>query len=157
MKLIILLAFALSMLFVPAVLGQSHDGGEVTAAMLASVLQGQQSQINAGLESASIPGPLKAFLNGKYDIVIDGSTTIGIEMAGGKIKTVQDGGLDKPTTTFYTSEATLQQIANSNDKMDAVLTNLQNGGIVREDHSIGAKIKGTILSLALKLLPSLFG
>ena len=156
MKLKLLLIFALSMLFVPVVLGESHDDDEVTAAMLATVLQYKQAEINSGLASANIPGPLNAFLNGKYNVVID-DTTIGIEMAGGKMKTVQDGGLDKPTTTFYTSEATLQQIATSNDPMTEVLNNLQNGGIVREDHTIGAKIKGAVLSFALKLLPSLFG
>jgi hypothetical protein len=156
MKFKVLLVFALTMLFVPSVLAQSHEEEEISPDILAFVLQQKQAEINEGLAGANIPGPLKAFLNGKYNIVID-DTTIGIEMAGGKMKTVQDGGLAKPTTTFYTTGETFTQIVLSDDKMGAVLQNLQNGNIKREDHSIGAKVKGTVLSFALKLLPSLFG
>lgn len=129
----------------------SEDLDPETAAMLLEKLEGDQDSINAYLEGSGIPGPLKGFMSGRYNIHV-GNDTIGVVMEDGKLEEVAEGGVENPTTDIYADEELIEKIATSDDPVGAILEAQKTGELKKEDHGLVPKIKGFLMSIVLKIL-----
>ncbi len=121
------------------------------AAMLLEKLEGNQDAINEYLESSGIPAPLKGFTSGRYNLHI-GDDTVGIVMEDGKLEEVAEGGVEDPTTEIWADEELIEKIATSDDPVGTILEAQKTGELRKEDHGLVPKIKGFLMSIALKIL-----
>lgn len=161
MKWILFLILSFIIFAVPGVLGEEELPPEVAlyaedfdpeeAAMLLEKLEGSQDAINEYLESSGIPAPLKGFTSGRYNLHI-GNDTVGIVMEGGKLEEVAEGGVSDPTTEIWADEELIEKIATSDDPVGAILEAQKTGELRKEDHGLVPKIKGFLMSIALKIL-----
>ncbi len=162
MKWTLFLILSFSLFVIPVVSGQEELPPEATlyageeldpeyAAMLLEKLEGNEDAINAYIEDAGIPAPLKGFTSGRYNLHI-GNDTVGIVMDGGKLEEVAEGGIENPTTDIYADEELLEKIATSDDPVGAILEAQKTGELRKEDHGLVPKIKGFLMNIALKIL-----
>ncbi|MEE8401644.1 MAG: hypothetical protein V3R86_05780 [Candidatus Hydrothermarchaeaceae archaeon] len=114
-------------------------------------LQENQDEINRYLDSSGIPGPLKGFTSGRYTIHV-GNETIGIVMDGGRLEEVMEGGVENPTSELWADEELLEKIATSDDPLGTIIEAQQTGELKKEDYGFIPKIKGFLMSIALKIL-----
>lgn len=121
------------------------------AQMLLEKLEGNQDRINEYLESSGIPAPLKGFTSGRYNLHI-GDETVGVVMDGGKLEEVKEGGVENPTTDIYADEELIAEIATSDDPVGVIIEAQKTGELKKEDHGLIPKIKGFLMSIALKIL-----
>jgi hypothetical protein len=121
-----------------------------TADVVLAKLEENQDKINEYLEESGIPGPVKGFTSGRYNVHI-GDETVGVVMEGGKLEEVAEGGVEDPTTDIYADEELIEKIANSDDPLEAILEAQKTGELRKEDHGLVPKIKGFLMSIALKI------
>jgi len=124
------------------------------AQVLLQKLQDNQEQINDYLESSGVPAPLMGFASGRYTVHV-GNETIGIVMEGGKLEEVKEGGVENPTSEIWADEDLIEKIATSDDPIGTILEAQKTGELKKEDYGLIPKIKGFLMSIALKIL-SLF-
>jgi hypothetical protein len=134
-----------------AALYAGEDFNPEEAAMLLEKLEGNQDAINAYLEGSGIPAPLKGFTSGRYNLHI-GNETVGVVMKDGKLEEVAQGGVLDPTTEIWADEELIEKIATSDDPVGAILEAQKTGELRKEDHGLVPKIKGFLMSIALKIL-----
>jgi hypothetical protein len=162
MKWTLLLILSFSLFVVPVVSGEEEAPPEPTlyageeldpelAAMLLEKLEGNEDKINAYIEDAGIPAPLKGFTSGRYNLHI-GNDTVGMVMEDGKLEEVAEGGIENPTTDIYADEELIEKIVTSDDPLEAVLEAQKTGELRKEDHGLVPKIKGFLMNIALKIL-----
>lgn len=144
---------ALCSLEIPQNLSEyAGDGIEPEQAqMLLQKLQDNQEQINEYMERSGVPGPLKGFTSGRY-IVHIGDETVGIVMEDGKLEEVKEGGLENPTSEIWADEDLVEEIATSDDPIGTITEAQKTGELKKEDYGLIPKIKGFLMSLALKIL-----
>lgn len=121
------------------------------AQMLLQKLRDNQEQINEYMETSGIPAPLKGFASGRYTIHV-GDETIGIVMEGGKLEEVMEGGVENPTSEIWADEDLIEKIATSDDPIGTIIEAQKTGELKKEDHGLIPKIKGFLMSIALKIL-----
>lgn len=148
---LILSLFVIPLVFCEQELPDAQQIEPEEAQMLLEKLEGNQERINAYLEGSGIPGPLKGFTSGSYNIHI-GDETVGVVMEGGKLEEVKEGGVDNPTTEIWADEELIEKIATSDDPVGTILEAQKTGELRKEDHGLVPKIKGFLMSIALKIL-----
>jgi hypothetical protein len=162
MKWILLLILSFSLFAMPGVLGEEEVPPEAAlyagedfnledAQMLLEKLEGNQEEINAYLEGSGIPAPLKGFASGRYNLHI-GDETVGVVMEDGKLEEIRGGGVEDPTTEIWADEELIEKIATSDDPVGTILEAQKTGELRKEDHGLVPKIKGFLMSIALKLV-----
>lgn len=165
MKCIILsLVLSLSLSAVPLVFGASeipqdlnlskYAGEQIDSEqtqILLQKLQDNQEEINKYLETSGVPEPLKAFASGRYTVHV-GNETVGIVMEGGKLEEVKEGGVENPTSEIWADEDLVEKIATSDDPVGAILEAQKTGELKKKDYGLIPKIKGFLMSIALKIL-----
>ncbi|MBU2560266.1 hypothetical protein KKA03_05165 [archaeon] len=162
MKWALFLILSFSLFAVPGVLAEEElppelalyaDGGldMETAAIVLEKLEENKDAINEYLDSSGIPGPVKGFTSGRYNVHI-GDDTIGVVMEGGNLEEVAEGGILNPTTDIYADEEVIEKIVNSGDPLEAILEAKKTGELTKEDHGLVPKIKGFFMDITLKIL-----
>lgn len=117
---------------------------------LLELVESQQGDFNAYMETSDIPGVLRGFASGRYIVHVD-DETVGIVLEDGKITGVRDGGIEDPTNEVWTSREYFDKILASEEAMGLIVAGLNNGEIIKKDYGLGGKIKGRAGLVAMGL------
>ncbi len=123
---------------------------EGTGGRLLELVEDEQEDLNAFVETSNVPGALRGFATGRYIVHVD-DETVGIVLEGGKITGIMDGGIEDPTNEIWTSREYFDKIRSSDGAMGLLVAGLNSGEIVKKDYGLGGKIKGRAGLAAMRL------